>query len=62
VYYGGGNLGRNVRINITISEELDREFRRVVAETLGFKRGNLQRAVEEALRLWIKTKRERKVE
>jgi len=51
-------LGRNVKINVTISEELDREFRKAVAEFLGFKRGNLRIAVEEALRLWIKAKRQ----
>ena len=47
---------RNVKINITISEELDKRFRETVAKTLGFKKGNLQIAIEEALEMWIKAK------
>jgi len=45
------------KINITISDELDREFRKAVAEYLGFKRGNLQIAIEEALEMWIKARK-----
>lgn len=43
----------NVKINITISKELDQKFRKAIADNLGFKRGNLQIAIEEALELWI---------
>ena len=49
-------MQKNVKLNITISEELNRDFRYVVANTLGFKKGNLQIAIEEALKLWIKAK------
>ena len=45
---------KNVKINITISEELDKKFRETVAKTLGFKKGNLQIAIEEALEEWVK--------
>ena len=46
-------MSENVKINITISKELDQKFRKAVAENLGFKRGNLQIAIEEAIELWI---------
>jgi len=49
-------MQKNVKINITISEELDEKFRGTVAKTLGFKKGNLQIAIEEALEEWIKKK------
>jgi hypothetical protein len=42
------------RITLTLSDELDSRLRKVVSETLGFKKGNLQIAVEEALEEWIK--------
>jgi len=47
-------MSKNVKINITISKELDRNLRETVAKTLGFKKGNLQIAIEEALEEWIK--------
>jgi hypothetical protein len=43
-----------VRVNITLDEELDKRFRETVSQTLGFKKGNLQVAIEEALEEWIK--------
>jgi len=49
------------RLNITVSDELEGRFRDEVAKILGFKKGNLNKAIEEAIELWIKTKeRERK--
>jgi hypothetical protein len=48
-----------VRVNITLDEELDKRFRQAVSQTLGFKKGNLQKAIEEALDAWIKDKKER---
>jgi hypothetical protein len=46
------------RITITLNDELDRKLRQTVSETIGFKKGNLQVAIEEALEAWIKDKRE----
>jgi hypothetical protein len=43
-----------VRVNITLDEELDKRFRETVSQTLGFKKGNLQVAIEDALEQWIK--------
>jgi hypothetical protein len=42
-----------VRLNLTISESLEREFRETVFKRFGLHKGDIQRAVEEALRLWI---------
>jgi hypothetical protein len=42
-----------VRLNLTISESLEREFREIVFKRYGLHKGDIQKAVEEALRLWI---------
>ena len=47
-------------MNVTIPDELDKEFRRVVGETYGAKKGALGRAVEEALRDWLNKKAKKK--
>ena len=44
------------RLNITLSDELERKFRQEVSSRLGFKHGNLQIAIEEALEDWMKKK------
>ncbi len=50
---------KTARIYLTISEDLERKFREEVAKRLGMKKGNLQIAIEKAIRLWLKTKEER---
>jgi hypothetical protein len=42
------------RITITLNDDLDKKLRETVADTIGFKKGNLQVAIEEALEQWIK--------
>jgi hypothetical protein len=42
-----------VRLNLTVSESLEREFREIVFKRYGLHKGDIQKAVEEALRLWI---------
>jgi len=49
-------MSKNVKMNVTVSKELDERFRETVARTLGFKRGNLQLAIEEAIEMWISEK------
>jgi len=49
-------MSQNIKINVTISKELDEKFRNTVAKTLGFKKGNLQVAIEEAIEMWISEK------
>jgi len=54
------NTTETVRVNITMNKELDKRFRETVAQTLGFKKGNLQIAIEDALDKWIKEKEHQK--
>jgi len=42
-----------VRLNLTISQSLEREFRETVFKRYGLHKGDIQRAVEEAIKLWI---------
>jgi hypothetical protein len=44
------------RITITLKDDLDKQLRNTVAQTIGFKKGNLQIAIEEALEAWIEEK------
>jgi len=44
---------KTVRLNLTISESLEREFREIVFKRYGLHKGDIQRAVEEAIKLWI---------
>lgn len=44
------------RMDIVVNDELEKKFRQKVSEKLGFKKGNISIAVEEALSDWIKKK------
>lgn len=50
-------MARNARLYLTIPEDLDREFRDEIAKRLGMRKGNLQIAIEEAIELWLKSKK-----
>jgi len=50
------------RIDIILPDDLEQEFRMEVAKQLGMKRGNLTLAVQEAIRSWIDTQRQRRSE
>jgi len=41
------------RIYIMLSEELEREFREKVFKRYGMKKGNITKAIEEAIEDWI---------
>jgi len=43
----------NVRINITLPEELEQRFREEVFKRYGMKKGNIAKAFEEAIRKWV---------
>jgi hypothetical protein len=43
------------RINLVIDDELDEQFRSEVAKRLGMRKGNIQKAGEEAIRMWIES-------
>lgn len=42
------------KINLVVSDELEKQFRNAVFNKYGMKRGNIQKSVEEALKEWIK--------
>jgi len=48
------------KMTIVINDDLEKKFRGTVADTIGFKKGNLQIAIEEALEEWIKSKVKRR--
>jgi len=50
---GAHSGGPTVRLNLTISKDLNDQFRKAVFDRLGLRKGDIQRAVEEAIRLWI---------
>ena len=41
------------RINLTISDELEKKFRELVFKKKGWKKGSVKEAIEEAISLWI---------
>jgi hypothetical protein len=43
-------------INLVIDDEIEKKFRDTVAKRLGFKKGNIKIAIEEALSDWINKK------
>lgn len=42
------------RINIVIPDDLENKLRREIAKRFGVRKGNIQRAMEEAIGMWIK--------
>jgi len=52
-----GQTKKTTRINSTINASLEQKFRETVYKTKGFKRGNLQLALEEAIKAWIDSKK-----
>jgi hypothetical protein len=45
---------KTTRLNLTVSEALEKKFRDEVYKRYGLRKGDIQRAVEEAIELWIK--------
>ena len=48
------------RINIVLSDEIEDAFRKEVAKTKGLKKGNIGKAIEEALILWMDSERKKR--
>ncbi len=44
------------KVNLSIDDEIDKKFRVAVAKKKGLRKGNLTKAVEEAMKLWISKK------
>jgi hypothetical protein len=41
------------KINLIISDELEKKFREAIFKRYGLKRGNISKAIEEAINDWI---------
>ena len=47
------------RLDVVIPDDLEEEFRAEVGRQFGMKKGNLSKAIEEAIRNWLKEQRKR---
>ena len=41
------------KLNIVVSDDIENRFRRAVFEYKGMKKGNISKAFEEAIELWL---------
>jgi len=46
-------MSKTRRVNLMIEPDLDDMFRNKVVERYGMKKGNLSKAFEEAMKMWI---------
>ncbi|MFZ0557580.1 MAG: ribbon-helix-helix domain-containing protein [Nitrososphaeraceae archaeon] len=44
------------KFNIVVSDDIEKRFRRAIAEYKGMKKGNISKAFEEAIELWLQAK------
>lgn len=45
------------RIDIVLSDAVEKELREEIVKELGMKKGNMSIAIEEAIKMWITSKR-----
>lgn len=45
------------KMNVVISNELETRFREAVAHYKGMKKGNISKALEEAIKMWLEFRR-----
>lgn len=45
------------KIDVSIDDKLEQEFKEEIFKSKGMKKGNIKIAVEEALRIWIDTRK-----
>jgi len=43
------------KINISLGDDVEEKFRKAVYQRMGMKKGNISKALEEAINHWIKT-------
>ena len=43
------------KINISLDDDIEEKFRKAVFQIMGMKKGNISKALEEAIEHWIKT-------
>jgi predicted nucleic acid-binding protein len=51
---------RMARMNIIVSDEVEKKFREVIFRKYGMKKGNITKAVEEAINEWIKQEKKKR--
>lgn len=51
-------IGVMSRLDTIIDERIDKRFREAVFRMYGLHKGNIKRALEEAITLWLKTRKE----
>ncbi|ATZ61172.2 MAG: hypothetical protein BME93_03445 [Methanosarcinales archaeon Met12] len=44
------------RLNIVLPDDLEQDFKEEVFKRMGMKKGNMSKAIEEAIMLWISKK------
>jgi len=47
-------------IKVILSEDLEKKFREEVFRQMGMKKGNITLAIEEAIKLWIESRRKKR--
>ncbi len=47
------------KVTLVLNDDLEKDFREAIFKTMGMRRGNLQAAIEEAIRDWIKEQRKK---
>ena len=50
------------RMNVVIDDKLEQRFRKTIADTKGLRKGNISKALEEAIEVWIKEQKQKKRE
>ena len=44
------------RINVVLPDDVDNKFRKEIAKRFGVRKGNIEKAMIEAIEIWIKNK------
>jgi len=50
------------RIDVIITDDLEMKFRQEVFKSIGMKKGNISLAIEEAIKMWIENRKEKRSE
>ena len=48
------------KMNVVLTDECEKNFRKTVYETKGYKKGNISEAIEEAIDCWIQNQTKEK--
>lgn len=51
------NIIHMARLDLNIDDKLDAQFRDMVYKKMGMKRGNLRIPIEEAIKIWLSSKK-----